>query len=167
MIVTIPNPDLHPYCFIWYIITTVPKTNFVHGKFLRKYLLEQNRCYYNYGVAIICFFNWLHFQWYCLTFTFYIYSIFFSVFPHLSYVIRNFAYYDKTIIIIGIALCCYPHVKMEIGNLIQITTTAPIFQQSFYFRQKYLEITKITKNKIYKKNQLHFKHFADRIWIKL
>ena len=39
-----------------------------------------------------------------------------------------------------IALCCYPHVKMEIGNLIQITTTAPIFQQSHYFRQKYLEI---------------------------
>ena len=49
-----------------------------------------------------------------------------------------------------IALCCYPlklerekmfpHVKMEIGNLIQITTTTPIFQQSHYFRQKYLEI---------------------------
>ena len=38
------------------------------------------------------------------------------------------------------ALCCYPHVKLEIGNLIQITTTAPIFQQSHYFRQKYLEI---------------------------
>ena len=39
-----------------------------------------------------------------------------------------------------IALCCYPHVKLEIGNLIQIITTAPIFQQSHYFRQKYLEI---------------------------
>ena len=38
------------------------------------------------------------------------------------------------------ALCCYPHVKLEIGNLIQIITTAPIFQQSHYFRQKYLEI---------------------------
>ena len=46
-----------------------------------------------------------------------------------------------SLIATDIALCCYPHVKLEIGNLIQITTTAPIFQQSYYFRQKYLEIT--------------------------
>ena len=40
----------------------------------------------------------------------------------------------------NIALCCYPHVKLEIGNLSHITTTAPIFLQLNYFRQKYLEI---------------------------
>ena len=33
----------------------------------------------------------------------------------------------------------YPHVKWEIENLSQITTTAPIFLQFNYFRQKYLE----------------------------
>ena len=33
------------------------------------------------------------------------------------------------------ALCCYPHVKLEIGNLSQITTTAPIFLQFNYFRE--------------------------------
>ena len=32
----------------------------------------------------------------------------------------------------------YPHVKWEIENLSQITTTAPIFLQFNYFRQKYL-----------------------------
>ena len=36
---------------------------------------------------------------------------------------------------IFIALCCYPHVKLEIGNLSQITTTAPIFLQFNYFRE--------------------------------
>ena len=35
----------------------------------------------------------------------------------------------------------YPHVKWEIDNLSQITTTAPIFLLSNYFRQKYLEIS--------------------------
>ena len=39
-----------------------------------------------------------------------------------------------------IALWCYPHVKWEIENLSQITTTVPIFLQFNYFRQKYLEI---------------------------
>ena len=39
-----------------------------------------------------------------------------------------------------IALCSYPLVKMEIRDSIQILTTAPIFLQSNYFRQKYLEI---------------------------
>ena len=38
------------------------------------------------------------------------------------------------------ALCSYPLVKMEIRDSIQILTTAPIFLQSNYFRQKYLEI---------------------------
>ena len=38
------------------------------------------------------------------------------------------------------ALWRYPHVKWEIENLSQITTTAPIFLQFNYFRQKYLEI---------------------------
>ena len=38
------------------------------------------------------------------------------------------------------ALWGYPHVKWEIENLSQITTTAPIFLQFNYFRQKYLEI---------------------------
>ena len=33
------------------------------------------------------------------------------------------------------ALCCYPHVKLEIGNLSQITTTAPIFLLFNYFRE--------------------------------
>ena len=32
----------------------------------------------------------------------------------------------------------YPHVKWEIENFSQITTTAPIFLQFNYFRQKYL-----------------------------
>ena len=40
----------------------------------------------------------------------------------------------------AIALWRYPHVKWEIENLSQITTTAPIFLQFNYFRQKYLEI---------------------------
>ena len=39
-----------------------------------------------------------------------------------------------------IALWRYPHVKWEIELLSQITTTAPIFLQFNYFRQKYLEI---------------------------
>ena len=39
-----------------------------------------------------------------------------------------------------IALWGYPHVKWEIENLSQITTTVPIFLQFNYFRQKYLEI---------------------------
>ena len=38
------------------------------------------------------------------------------------------------------ALCSYPLVKMEIRDSIQILTTAPIFLQCNYFRQKYLEI---------------------------
>ena len=38
------------------------------------------------------------------------------------------------------ALWGYPHVKWEIENLSHITTTAPIFLLSNYFRQKYLEI---------------------------
>ena len=38
------------------------------------------------------------------------------------------------------ALWGYPHVKWEIENLCQITTTAPIFLKFNYFRQKYLEI---------------------------
>ena len=39
------------------------------------------------------------------------------------------------------ALCSsYPHVKVSIRDLSQISTTAPIFKQSHYFRQKYLEI---------------------------
>ena len=38
------------------------------------------------------------------------------------------------------ALCCYPHVKVEIRDSSQICTTAPIFSKSNYFRQKYLEI---------------------------
>ena len=42
-------------------------------------------------------------------------------------------------ILIYIALCTM-HVKWEIENLSQITTTAPIFLLSNYFRQKYLEI---------------------------
>ena len=79
----------------------------------------------------------------------------------------------------NIALCCYPHVKMEIGNLIQITTTAPIFQQSHYFRQKYLEIASCAVsllNNIWvrvehsplqeqnlQKNQLQFKHSTGRM----
>ena len=33
------------------------------------------------------------------------------------------------------ALCCYPHVKVSIRELNQISTTAPIFQQYNYFRQ--------------------------------
>ena len=40
----------------------------------------------------------------------------------------------------SIALWRYPHVKWEIELLSQITTTAPIFLQFNYFRQKYLEI---------------------------
>ena len=39
------------------------------------------------------------------------------------------------------ALCSYPHVKVPIRDLSQTFTTALIFQQSHYFRQKYLEIT--------------------------
>ena len=39
-----------------------------------------------------------------------------------------------------IALCSYPHVKVEIRDSSQISTTAPIFLQLNYFRQKYLEI---------------------------
>ena len=38
------------------------------------------------------------------------------------------------------ALCGYPHVKVSIRDLSQTFTTAPIFQKSHYFRQKYLEI---------------------------
>ena len=38
------------------------------------------------------------------------------------------------------ALCSYPHWKMEIRDSSQIPTTAPIFLQCNYFRQKYLEI---------------------------
>ena len=38
----------------------------------------------------------------------------------------------------------YPLVKWEIENLSQITTTAPIFLQFNYFRQKYLEIASCT-----------------------
>ena len=38
------------------------------------------------------------------------------------------------------ALCCYPHVKVEISDFSQTYTTATIFQQSNHFRQKYLEI---------------------------
>ena len=38
------------------------------------------------------------------------------------------------------ALCSYPLVKMEIRDSIQILTKVPIFLQSNYFRQKYLEI---------------------------
>ena len=38
------------------------------------------------------------------------------------------------------ALCGYPIVKMEIRDSSQISTTAPIFLLSNYFRQKYLEI---------------------------
>ena len=38
------------------------------------------------------------------------------------------------------ALCIYPHVKVPIRDLNQTFTTALIFQQSHYFRQKYLEI---------------------------
>ena len=38
------------------------------------------------------------------------------------------------------AWCSYPLVKMEIRDSIQILTTTPIFLQSNYFRQKYLEI---------------------------
>ena len=41
---------------------------------------------------------------------------------------------------ISIALCSYPLVKMEIGDSSQISTTAPIFLLSNYFRQKYLQI---------------------------
>ena len=33
------------------------------------------------------------------------------------------------------ALCGYPHVKVSIRELNQISTTAPIFQQYNYFRQ--------------------------------
>ena len=33
------------------------------------------------------------------------------------------------------ALCGYPHVKVSIRELNQISTTAPIFQQYDYFRQ--------------------------------
>ena len=40
----------------------------------------------------------------------------------------------------AIALCSYPHVKVSIRDLSQTFTTAPIFQKSHYFRQKYLEI---------------------------
>ena len=64
--VTIPNPDLHPNCFIWYLITTVPKW-------------KQNEWYNNYGVTINCFPNYLYVQWYCLL----LLSHIFSVFPHL------------------------------------------------------------------------------------
>ena len=39
------------------------------------------------------------------------------------------------------ALCSYPHVNVPIRDLSQTFTTALIFQQSHYFRQKYLEIT--------------------------
>ena len=39
-----------------------------------------------------------------------------------------------------IALCSYPHVKVEIRDSSQISTTAPIFLQFNYSRQKYLEI---------------------------
>ena len=38
------------------------------------------------------------------------------------------------------ALCGYPIVKMEIRGSSQISTTAPIFLLSYYFRQKYLKI---------------------------
>ena len=38
------------------------------------------------------------------------------------------------------ALCSYPHWKVEIRDSSQISTTAPIFLQFNYFRQKYLEI---------------------------
>ena len=38
------------------------------------------------------------------------------------------------------ALCSYPHVKVEIRDSSQISTTAPIFLLFNYFRQKYLEI---------------------------
>ena len=53
------------------------------------------------------------------------------------------------------ALCCYPHVKLEIGNLSQITTTAPIFQQSHYFRQNIWRLLAA---------QIHFWIF---IWIRV
>ena len=36
---------------------------------------------------------------------------------------------------IAIALCGYPHVKLSIRDLSQISATAPIFQQYNYFRQ--------------------------------
>merc|ERR1711989_77200 len=38
------------------------------------------------------------------------------------------------------ALCGYPHVKMSIRDLSQTFTTASIFKESHFFRQKYLEI---------------------------
>ena len=77
------------------------------------------------------------------------------------------------------ALCCYPHVKWEIENLSQVTTTALIFLLSNYFRQKYLENASCAVsllNNIWvrvehsllhqpnlKENQLQFKQFAGRM----
>ena len=77
------------------------------------------------------------------------------------------------------ALCSYPHVKMEIRDSSQISTTAPIFLEYNYFRQKYLEIAScsdslliyiwvrvdhsLLKQKELPKNQLQFKHSAGRM----
>ena len=36
---------------------------------------------------------------------------------------------------LSIPLCGYPHVKVSIRDLSQISATAPIFQQCNYFRQ--------------------------------
>ena len=74
------------------------------------------------------------------------------------------------------ALCGYPIVKMEIRDSSQISTTAPIFLLSNYFRQKYLKIASYAVsllNNIWvrvehsllqqpnlKENQLQFKQFA-------
>ena len=81
------------------------------------------------------------------------------------------------------ALCGYPIVKMKIGDSSQISTTAPIFLLSNYFRQKYLEIASCAVsllNNIWvrvehsllhqlnlQKSQLQFKRSSGRMWMKL
>ena len=63
----------------------------------------------------------------------------------ISKIMTVFPFYistrNHTLYCSHIALCSYPHVKVPIRDLSQTFTTALIFQQSHYFRQKYLEIT--------------------------
>ena len=81
------------------------------------------------------------------------------------------------------ALCSYPHVKLSIRDLSQTFNTAPIFQLSHYFRQKYLGIAScavsllnnirvrvehsLLQQLIFTKNRLQFMQSAGRTWIKL
>ena len=59
------------------------------------------------------------------------YNIFYVCQYGLKYMSTGKAFYGM----LSIALCSYPHVNVEIRDLSQYFTTAPIFPQYHYFRQ--------------------------------